>query len=229
MRAAASRPGQPLGLRVIPRAVPIGHADAVRPEPYAEIAPGRCAGRSRRDTAPAAPPQSPPPVPPANTEALPASAGPPRCRPFAAPGPRFPGEWKKRRAFRSPLGRSGQFVPLPREAPDFPENLAVHQLRQDDLLGLLPGQRSIRPVHRRGSRAFSSSVAPASSASRGISCSSRFCAAVSISIRCAWSFPVSSRLFHSMLRCACRNVLRIRPYLPRGRASVSSSVRLGSR
>ena len=35
------RPGQPLGLRVIPRAVPIGHTDAIRPEPYAEIAPGR--------------------------------------------------------------------------------------------------------------------------------------------------------------------------------------------
>ena len=35
------RPGQPLGLCVIPRAVPIGHTDAIRPEPYAEIAPGR--------------------------------------------------------------------------------------------------------------------------------------------------------------------------------------------
>src|SRR5699024_4514522 len=54
-------------------------------------------------------------------------------------------------------------------------------------------QAFIRPVHCIGSRAFSSSVAPAACVSVSIICSSRCFAAWSISARCGYSFPLRSR------------------------------------
>ena len=85
----------------------------------------------------------------------------------------------------------------------------------------------IRPTHFMGALAFSCSVAPASFASWGISCSRRLCAVSSISSRCGYSFSLISSWLYRMGRCSLRYAFRVLPYLPRGFSGCWLSFRSG--
>ncbi len=79
------------------------------------------------------------------------------------------------------------------------------------------------------SLAFSCSVTPAASASRGIICSNRLLAVSSISSRWVNSVPSITNVPHSTGRCSFRYRRRIRPYLPRSLSGCSGRARLGIR